>query len=69
MKTGTRWAILVVSYNRIYQTRLIIGCLSYYVYMHMKILFFTYIAQACSIMYVATVEILYVIRHEKTGLM
>ena len=30
MKTGTRWAIPVVSYNRIYQTWSINGCLRYY---------------------------------------
>ena len=29
MKTGTRWAIPVVSYNHIYQTWSINGCLRY----------------------------------------
>ena len=29
MKIGNRWAIPVVSYNRIYQTWSIIGCLRY----------------------------------------
>ena len=60
MKTGTRWAIPVMSYNRIYQTRSIIGCLHYYVCMYAYELkyIFMYIAQACSIMYVATVRTL-----------
>ena len=32
MKTGTRWAIPVVSYNRIYQTWSINGCLRYVIH-------------------------------------